>query len=200
LLVRVTAVAAAAVFVIGAGLTFAADGGDNVQPVDFAYNINDAPAPVAGSVFGSGSATKIGKAVCTTATSTAANVNTDCEALAGPHNETSIAVNPTDHNNIIGGANDYQLGINPGGHVTESVESRAHVSFDGGKTWSMYPIFGNNAYQGTGDPAVAFDADGRAYYSTLGFRARGRHVRRCYPHGGGRFLRLWQLMQIAICG
>ena len=32
----------------------------------------------------------------------------------GPHNETSIAVNPTNPNNMIGGANDYQLGHQPG--------------------------------------------------------------------------------------
>ena len=59
---------------------------------------------------------------------------------------------------MIGGANDYQLGLNPGGHVSESIESRAHVTFDGGKTWSMFPLFSNSAYQATGDPAVAFDA------------------------------------------
>ena len=72
------------------------------------------------------------QAICTTADADGANVNTDCEATAGPHNETSIAVNPTDANNMIGGANDYQLGLNPGGHVTETVLSRAHVTFDGG--------------------------------------------------------------------
>ena len=91
----------------------------------------------------------------------------------GPHNETSIAVNPTDASNLIGGANDYQLGLNPGGHVTESILSRAHVTTDGGRTWSMYPIFSNASYQGTGDPALAFDAAGNAYYGTLGFRFVG---------------------------
>jgi len=173
LLTRAIAVAASAVFVFGAGLSLADEGGDNIQPVDFTHNGVDAPAPVAGAVFGSGPPTRLGKAICTTTTSLAANVNTDCELAAGPHNETSIAVNPTDHNNIIGGANDYQLGLNPGGHVTESIRSRAHVSFDGGKTWSMYPISRRSNYQATGDPAVAFDGDGRAYYATLGFRFVG---------------------------
>jgi len=51
--------------------------------------------------------------------------------------------------------------------------SRAHVTFDGGKTWSMYPVFSNSSYQGTGDPALAFDAAGHAYYGTLGFRFVG---------------------------
>jgi hypothetical protein len=74
---------------------------------------------------------------------------------------------------MIGGANDYQLAVNPGGHVSETVLSRAHVSFDGGQTWSEYPLYSNSAYQATGDPAVAFDAAGHAYYATLGFRFVG---------------------------
>src|SRR4051812_33410552 len=32
--------------------------------------------------------------ICSTATSSASNVSTDCEGVA-PHNETSIAINPT---------------------------------------------------------------------------------------------------------
>src|SRR5438067_7321345 len=145
---------------------------DDPQPIDFTHNAFDAPAPIAGAVFGSGSAAKIGTPICSTTTSTAANVNTDCEHNT-PHNETSIAVNPTNTNNIIGGANDYQLGLNPGGHVSETLLSRAHVSFDGGQTWTEYPLNSNSTYQATGDPAVAFDASGHAYYATLGFRFVG---------------------------
>ena len=144
------------------------------QPIEFTHNIFDAPAPVAGAVFGSGSALRPGDRICTTATQNTANVDTDCEK-SGPSNETSIAVNPTNELNMIGGANDYQLAINPGGHVSENVLSRAHVTFDGGHTWSEYPIFfeAGSAYQGTGDPALAFDAAGHAYYATLGFRFVG---------------------------
>ena len=89
-------------------------------------------------VFGSGTALHPGQRICTTtpvATTVGVNVDTDCEKR-GPANETSIAVNPTDANNIIGGTNEYQLGLNPGGHVTETLLSRAHVTFDGGKSWS----------------------------------------------------------------
>jgi hypothetical protein len=164
---------AAAALALGASSALGDDGGANPQPVDFTHNAVDAPAPVAGAVFGSGPRVKTGTAICTTETSTAANVNTDCAPTPGPHNETSIAVNPTDQNNMIGGANDYQLGVNPGGHVSESVLSRAHVTFDGGQTWSEYPLYSNSAYQATGDPAVAFDAAGNAYYGTLGFRFVG---------------------------
>jgi hypothetical protein len=167
----VAAVIAAAPF-FGAGAA-SADEGDLLQPVDFSHNVVDAPAPVTTAVFGNPpGAIKTGTAICTTATSAAANVNTDCETN-GPHNETSIAVNPTNPQNLIGGANDYQLGLNPGGHVSETVLSRAHVTFDGGRTWSEFPLFSDQSYLATGDPAVAFDADGHAYYGTLGFRFVG---------------------------
>lgn len=171
---RHLAIAAAALLSASfiAAIPAAADDGGDPQPVDFVHNAVDAPAPVTSAVFGSGPAAKVGTPICQTATSTAANVNTDCEHN-GPHNETSIAVNPADPNNIIGGANDYQLGINSGGHVSESIQSRAHVSFDGGKTWTDYPVNSNSAYQATGDPAVAFDASGTAYYATLGFKFVG---------------------------
>lgn len=102
--------------------------------------------------------------ICSTATSSAANVATDCEGIA-PHNETSIAINPTNSANMIGSANDYQLA---NGGSNETIFSRAHVTFDGGKTWTTYPIDFKGAVA-TGDPAVAFDATGRAYLATLGF-------------------------------
>ncbi|HEX8992826.1 MAG TPA: hypothetical protein VF784_14195 [Anaerolineales bacterium] len=105
--------------------------------------------------------------ICSTTSSSAANVNTDCEGT-GPHNETSIAVNPTNTQNRIGSANDYQLTLSSGGTIFETVYSRAHVTFDGGATWTSYPVQFNN-YTSTGDPAVAFDADGTAYLATLGF-------------------------------
>jgi hypothetical protein len=141
----------------------------NPQPVDFTHNAFNAPSPVAGTVWSQGPNARTGTAICTTPTSTAANVNTDCEEN-GPHNETSIAVNPTNPNNMIGGVNDYQLSLNPGGHLTETILSRAHVTFNGGQTWSEYPIFSNSTYTATGDPSLAFDAHGNAYYATLGFR------------------------------
>jgi hypothetical protein len=166
-------VAACAALAIGAGAaTLIGDDGDLNQPVDFSHNVVDAPAPVPGAVFGTGPALKPGQQICSTTTQITANVDTDCEKL-GPSNETSIAVNPTNPDNMIGGANDYQLGLNPGGQVSESVQSRAHVTFDGGRTWSEYPISFDSSYQATGDPALAFDASGRAYYATLGFRFVG---------------------------
>jgi hypothetical protein len=156
------------------GQTMPVAGDDNPQPLDFTHNVVNTPAPVPGAVFGTAPSVKTGTAICTTTTSTAANVNTDCaEQSVGPHNETSIAVNPANRLNMIGGVNDYQIALNPGGAVTETILSRAHVTFDGGQTWSMFPVFSNSAYQATGDPALAFDAAGHAYYGTLGFRFVG---------------------------
>ena len=129
------AVAAAALAVGTATVPASAEDGGDPLPVETTPTGVDTRAPVAGAVVGSGPATKPGRVSCTTPTQSAANVNTSCEG-SNPHNETSIAVNPTDPDNIIGGANDYQLGVNPGGHVSERLLSRAHVSFDGGRTWS----------------------------------------------------------------
>jgi hypothetical protein len=157
---------------LGVGAATARGGeSEGLQPIEFVHNVSEGPAPVTGAVFGTAPPTKTGTAICTTPTQATANVNTDCEGV-NPHNETSIAVNPTNPLNIIGGANDYQLGLNPG-QVSETIRSCAHVTFDGGKTWSEYPIESNSAYQATGDPAVAFDASGHAYYATLGFRFAG---------------------------
>lgn len=169
-----TAGAAALALTLGAGLAtvLGQEEEERNLPIEQTHSVNDAPAPVPNAVFGSGPALRPGDRICTTATQFANNVDTDCEK-SGPSNETSIAVNPTDENNMIGGANDYQLAINPGGRVSQSIHSRAHVTFDGGRTWSEYPIAFGGTYQATGDPAVAFDAAGRAYYATLGFRFVG---------------------------
>jgi hypothetical protein len=69
---------------------------------------------------------------------------------------------------MIGSANDYQLRVSSGGHVNETTYSRAHVTFDGGVTWTTYPV-PYKGYIATGDPAVAFDHSGIAYLATLGF-------------------------------
>lgn len=151
--------------------SFSAAADTNPQPVDNTHNVLDAPAPVTGASFATTVSGTSGIALCHTATSSDANVNTDCADPAGigPHNETSIAVDPNDANHIVGGANDYQLSFN-GSHLDETIHSRAHVTFDGGKTWSLFNIFSNSSYTATGDPSVAFDGHGNVYYATLGFR------------------------------
>jgi hypothetical protein len=94
------------------------------------------------------------------------NVNTN--TIDQITNETSLAVNPTNTNNLIGSTNSYQITTAPNGAVlTETVISDAEVSFDGGQTWTVHQI-PSLAYTGTGDPGVAFDATGTAYASFLG--------------------------------
>jgi hypothetical protein len=106
----------------------------------------------------------------TTPVSDAANVNTDViETNRSPHNETSVAVNPTNPLNMVGAANDYQPAIGPSGHVYETAITRVRVTNDGGKCWTAYALVSNNN-NFTGDPGVAFDASGTVYVSTLGFR------------------------------
>jgi hypothetical protein len=93
---------------------------------------------------------------------------TDCEGNQ-PDNETSIAIDPTDPNRILTAANDYQGVLIPGGGFGgNALYTRAMLSTDGGHTWVTHPI-PYKQYRATGDPAVAYDADGRAYIGTLGF-------------------------------
>ena len=146
-------------------------GGERNLPLEFVHN-NLEDAPVAGAVWAAGPALKDGSVICSVAATADPNVNLSC-GPTGPHDETSIAVNPADPDNMIAGANDYQLAINPGGHVAASTLSRATVTFDGGATWTVYPIRTGGTYQATGDPSVAFDETGNAYYATLGFRFVG---------------------------
>jgi hypothetical protein len=103
--------------------------------------------------------------ICSTTTSSATNVNTDCEVIR--HNETTIAINPTNPLNQIGSANDQQILLTSGGTSYFTYYARAHVTFDGGMTWTTYPI-NYNSYTQTADPAVTFDADGTAYLATVG--------------------------------
>jgi len=77
----------------------------NPQAVDVTHNVMSAPAPDTSAQFGTAPKARPGVPSCTTATSTAANLNTDCsQNTIGPHNETSIAVNATNPLNMIGGA------------------------------------------------------------------------------------------------
>lgn len=94
----------------------------------------------------------------------AGNMLLNCDTL-GIRNETPIAVNPTNPNNVIAGSHRYRLDIQ-GGTLIVHVVSAAYVTFDGGNTWTnVIPPLGS--YQFFGDPAIAFDSRGNAYYAFI---------------------------------
>jgi hypothetical protein len=163
--------AAVSMLALAVGPALAEDGGEINRPVEYVSH-NGMVLPTNGAQFMAGAALRNGAPICSVSAGSSADTNLSC-GPAGPHNETAIAVNPTDTDNMIAGANDYQLSITPGGHVIATTLSRATVTFDGGQTWTMYPIRVNSSYASTGDPAIAFDAAGNAYYATLGFRFAG---------------------------
>jgi hypothetical protein len=83
-----------------------------------------------------------------------------------PANETAIAINPTNTNNVIAGANDYEPGVDGVMGI--------YASFDGGRTWpysrhARQVITPDRAMYGSGDPVLAFDRDGVAYASFIAF-------------------------------
>src|SRR3954447_21803741 len=91
------------------------------------------------------------------------------------NNEITIAVNPRNTKNLVIGDNDY--GANDGCGVNSS--------FDGGKTWGTHSFIphitkldnDNNRTDGqfdfAGDPAVAFGANGTAYFACYGYAVHG---------------------------
>jgi hypothetical protein len=92
-------------------------------------------------------------------------------------NETPLAVNPLNAQNLITGANDWNY--NDGCAV--------NASFDGGKSWTKTlpngfipgvtkftndpAVAGTGIYDFGGDPAVAFGPDGTAYFACFGYQA-----------------------------
>lgn len=101
------------------------------------------------------------------------NVSNDTTA----QNETPLAVNPKNSQNLITGANDWNY--NDGCAV--------NASFDGGRTWSKTlpngfipgitkytndpAVPGTGRYDYGGDPAVAFAPNGTAYFACFGYQA-----------------------------
>ena len=83
-----------------------------------------------------------------------------------PANETAIAINPTNPDNVIAGTNDYEPAV-------DSVMG-IYVSFDGGHTWpysrhARQVITPDRTMYGSGDPVIAFDREGVAYSAFIAF-------------------------------
>jgi hypothetical protein len=83
-------------------------------------------------------------------------VNADSE---NDHNETTIAINPLDENNLVAGSFYFT-----GQGKTEVKHLAYYYSLDGGLTWGegFLPVGGQ--YANIADPVVSFDAKGRVYY------------------------------------
>jgi hypothetical protein len=84
-----------------------------------------------------------------------------------PQDETSIAVNPTNQKNALGGANDYRLGWGSSGFYA-TTDGGAHW-YDGIKPFPTNANSPRDHIDGGGDPAVVYDRDGTAYYADLHF-------------------------------
>ncbi|WP_072822412.1 CARDB domain-containing protein [Modicisalibacter ilicicola] len=80
-------------------------------------------------------------------------------------NETTLDVNPTDHDNWVGGANDYSGPIVVNGRRQSSCGF--YASNDAGQTWSGGLLPTQPGYVLGGDPSLAFDANGDLYYACL---------------------------------
>ncbi len=99
----------------------------------------------------------------------------DLQGRGQAENETTIAVNPTNPNQLLAASNDYILGDGLAGGIA--------FSRNGGQTWqnSTVPLeftrgsdFPGDPYprmywQGGGDPSVAWDTHGDAYFAGLHF-------------------------------
>jgi hypothetical protein len=95
------------------------------------------------------------------------NIRVSQDYSCFPQNETSVAINPIAPNNVIGGANDYRNGFGGSGF---------YATTDNGKTWydgtKVFPgglPNGNDHLDGGGDPAIAYDRQGTAYYADIHF-------------------------------
>lgn len=115
------------------------------------------------------------------------------EGRSQAHNETAIAVNPANHNQLVAASNDYKLG--------DGLDGGTSYSSDGGRTWqnSEVPLqFSPGGdflagprnqcsstpepgpplrmyWQGGGDPSIAWDTKGNVYFAGLHFH-RGSGV------------------------
>lgn len=81
-----------------------------------------------------------------------------------PQAEPHIAINPLDSFNLVVGAVSYELG---------DARAFAYATFDAGFTWTKTAIPLAPIYTASGDPTVAFDGQGNAYYSGIAFFRAG---------------------------
>jgi hypothetical protein len=117
------------------------------------------------------------------------DVTVNQDTAGAPQNETAIAVDPTNPDRLVAGANDYvtrtwscTISDTPCSALGDGY-SGTYFSHDGGQTWcctatdpdhlgTLVPgveHLTGGPYDAGGDPAVAFDSQGTPYYAGLGF-------------------------------
>ena len=94
-------------------------------------------------------------------TSVSVGPNIDVSNEAGPQSETSIAINPSNTAQIVGGSNEIIR-----------LPMRGYVSSNGGANWGgvdlpLPPPLVNNGADFGSDPGVAWDTRGNVYYSYI---------------------------------
>lgn len=106
-----------------------------------------------------------------------AGVNQGCYA---PQNETTIAVNPANPNNLVAGSNDYRdCCVVSGTSLRNDGSGWAYTSMDGGRTWANIKLPGlgssgdpNGVFKkvtSVGDPAISFGKNNTVYYANIAF-------------------------------
>ncbi len=94
------------------------------------------------------------------------NIRMNCDSTNLPHNELSIAVDPTNPKHIVAGSNDYELFFQ-GNKIVERIIAGFYTSFDGGTTWINGHV-NPDGFTFSGDPAIAFDTQlGLVFYGTI---------------------------------
>jgi hypothetical protein len=88
------------------------------------------------------------------------NIRVNQDATRQPQNETSIAINPVNLNNLIGGANDYRGG---------DTQCGSYSSSNSAASWTDGVLSLVAGFTVSGDPGVAFDADSNAYFLCMNF-------------------------------
>lgn len=106
---------------------------------------------------------------CTFASATqpavfAGNLLLNCDDL-GIRNETTVAINPLDPDNVVAGSHRYRLTV-VGATVLVHIVSASYAAADGGATWTNV-VPSTLPYQFIGDPVLAFDSRGNAYYTLI---------------------------------
>ena len=135
----------------------------------------------AGAAKMAGAAKKAGSIACVGNIGPNIHVNQNCQndtdvdlhGRGQGSNETWVSVNPKNSNQLIAGYNDYRRGDGTCG---------ISYSTDGGKRWKdatapngfvRGTAYGNKPrqyFQASGDPGIAWDSRGNAYYSCLEFK------------------------------